>query len=463
MFASQTNASVVARPGARAGPRAGARAAARVTAASAPDADRAPSTVGLPTRRSALAGFAAATASTLAPGATPPASAIGFQKELKKRDVGEEDYLETPGFDFRGAPHAGVKYYDVQKGQGEKLEAGQTAVLHYTCRYRGLTAVSSREARTLGGNRTIAEPLELKYGKLPGDYAKPLVRKTVVGIGAELRVDPELRELYVVNTVFAGPADRAGIKPQDAIVSIEGVGNLVDVPIAEIGALLAGEAGTDVNLEVRRKADGPGAAPTKLALTREATAVVPKKRVADVEGGGVCSQARARPSPRPWCTSRRRSEACASEGGGTSSCRRTWATPTSARARSRRAPRSSSRWSCWKSEARRDSSRARDAERGCASEEGGTRAFSRTDDRDCTSRGTSRTLRLHDRRRSSSESDASARSTRFPKTRGDDNIGVKLSHFRRYFESLFARDPGHSGARDVDVGLGAAPASGRAG
>ena len=125
MFASQTNASVVARPSARADPRRGPQAAARVIAASAPDADRASSTVGLPTRRSTLAGFAAATASTLAPGATPPAFAIGFQKELKKRDVGEEDYLETPGFDFRGAPHAGVKYFDLQKGQGDALEAGK--------------------------------------------------------------------------------------------------------------------------------------------------------------------------------------------------------------------------------------------------------------------------------------------------------------------------------------------------
>ena len=60
---------------------------------------------------------------------------------------------------IRGSPHAGVKFYDVQRGGGDKLEAGKTAVIHYTCRYRGLTAVSSREARTLGGNRTVAEPL----------------------------------------------------------------------------------------------------------------------------------------------------------------------------------------------------------------------------------------------------------------------------------------------------------------
>ena len=125
------------------------------------------------------------------------------------------------------------------------------------------------------------------------------MRKTVVGIGAELRVDPELRELYVVNTVFAGPADRAGIKPQDSIVAIEGVSDLANVPIAEIGTLLAGDVGTDVVLEVKFKADGPDAKPTKITLTREATAVVPKKRVADVEGGGGLFTGEGAPKPPP--------------------------------------------------------------------------------------------------------------------------------------------------------------------
>jgi peptidylprolyl isomerase len=323
MFASQTNASVVARPGARAGPRRGPRAAARITAASAPDADRAPSTVGLATRRSALAGLAAATASTLAPGSTPPASAIGFQKELKKRDVGEEDYLETPGFDFRGAPHAGVKYFDLQKGQGDALEAGKTAVLHYTCRYRGLTAVSSREARTLGGNRTIAEPLELKFGKLPGDYAKPLVRKTVVGIGAELRIDPELRELYVVNTVFGGPADRAGIKPQDAIVSIEGVGDLVNVPSPRSARCSRATRGRTSTWRCAAKRTGRARRRPNRRSRAKPPRWCPRNARWTSRGGGGCSRERARPSPRPWCTSRRRSEACASGGGGTSSCPRT--------------------------------------------------------------------------------------------------------------------------------------------
>lgn len=183
------------------------------------------------------------------------------------------------------------------RGSGDALEAGKTAVVHYTCRYRGLTAVSSREARTLGGNRTIAEPLEFKYGKLPGDFTKPLVRKTVVGIGAELRVDPQLRELYVVSVVYDSPSDKAGIAAQDTIVSIDGVGNLFDVPISDIGGMLSGDAGTDVTLEVKKR--GGDGTPQKITLTRTATAVVPKKRVVEVEGGGGLFTGASGPKPPP--------------------------------------------------------------------------------------------------------------------------------------------------------------------
>ena len=252
--------------------------------------------VALP-RRTALALAAVGLTTVGAPVA--PARAIGFTKELKKKDVSDDDYLVSEPFDFRGSPHEGVRYYDLARGDGAKMEAGKTAVIHYTCRYRGLTAVSSREARTLGGNRTIAEPLEFKFGKLPSEYNKPLVRKTVVGIGAEVRVDPELRELYVVNTVFDGPADKAGIKPNDAIVSINGTGDLANVPISDIGALLVGDAGTDVELEVKRGGERAGGDVEKVTLTREATAVVPKKRVVEVEGGGGLFVGGSGPKPPP--------------------------------------------------------------------------------------------------------------------------------------------------------------------
>jgi len=236
-----------------------------------------------------------AAAGLVAPAA--PAHAIGFAKELKKKAVSDEDYLSSAPFAFRAKPHDPVRYYDVQRGTGDKLEAGKTAVIHYTCRYRNLTAVSSREARTLGGNRTIAEPLEFKFGKLPSDYSRALVRKMVVGIGAEVRVDPELRELYVVNTVFDGPADRAGIKANDAIVSIDGVGDLANVAIADIGALLIGDAGTELVVEVKKGGERAAGVVEKITLVRESTAVVPKKRVVEVEGGGGLFTGATGPKP----------------------------------------------------------------------------------------------------------------------------------------------------------------------
>ena len=71
-------------------------------------------------RRAALA-MAAVGLTAAAPVA--PARAIGFTKELKKKDVADEDYDVSAPFDFRGKPHDGVRYTDVQRGTGDKLEA----------------------------------------------------------------------------------------------------------------------------------------------------------------------------------------------------------------------------------------------------------------------------------------------------------------------------------------------------
>jgi peptidylprolyl isomerase len=58
---------------------------------------------------------------------------------------------------------------------------GAGAQLHYDCKYRGLLALSSREARLLGGNRTIAEPFEMNYGRVPSEYTRPIRYDTFTG------------------------------------------------------------------------------------------------------------------------------------------------------------------------------------------------------------------------------------------------------------------------------------------
>lgn len=89
------------------------------------------------------------------------------------------------------------------------------------------------------------------------------------------------------------------LQANDSIVSIDGTGDLANLAIADIGALLIGDAGTDLTLEVKKGGSRAGAAVEKVTLTREATAVVPKKRAVEVEGGGGLFTGASGPKPPP--------------------------------------------------------------------------------------------------------------------------------------------------------------------
>lgn len=77
--------------------------------------------------------------------------------------VSLEDYVTSPD---------GLKYYDLVEGKGPTAEKGSTVQVHFDCIYRGITAVSSREAKLLAGNRSIAQPYEFSVGSLPGKERK---------------------------------------------------------------------------------------------------------------------------------------------------------------------------------------------------------------------------------------------------------------------------------------------------
>jgi peptidylprolyl isomerase len=51
----------------------------------------------------------------------------------------------------------GLRFLDTDAGRGAAIAAGDRVTVHFDCVFRGIDAVSSRYARTLGGNRTIAE------------------------------------------------------------------------------------------------------------------------------------------------------------------------------------------------------------------------------------------------------------------------------------------------------------------
>ncbi|KAK9866360.1 hypothetical protein WJX84_007424 [Apatococcus fuscideae] len=83
------------------------------------------------------------------------ADALGFKKEMKKRKIPEAEYQLIGD---------GVKVYDLTPGYGSEAAQGQKVTVHFDCLYKGIDVASSRAARLLGGNRTIAEPFEFTAG-----------------------------------------------------------------------------------------------------------------------------------------------------------------------------------------------------------------------------------------------------------------------------------------------------------
>lgn len=92
----------------------------------------------------------------------PADASIGFQKEIKSKRRNTLQELESY---FEDAPEVdGLRVRDTTIGVGRQAEAGDSVVVHFDCLYRGLDVASSREARLLGGNRTVSEPYEFVIG-----------------------------------------------------------------------------------------------------------------------------------------------------------------------------------------------------------------------------------------------------------------------------------------------------------
>ncbi|KAK9909054.1 hypothetical protein WJX75_006551 [Coccomyxa subellipsoidea] len=86
---------------------------------------------------------------------------LRFKKELKKRKADLSEYETSSD---------GLRFIDLSVGSGDEVSKGQRVTVHFDCIYKGINVVSSRQARLLGGNRTISErsvivPPELGYGK----------------------------------------------------------------------------------------------------------------------------------------------------------------------------------------------------------------------------------------------------------------------------------------------------------
>ena len=211
-----------------------------------------------------------------------PAGALGFEKKLKKRRVRPEDYVRSAPFEFRGVSYDGLQYYDLEDGSGQPVRPKDRVTLHYESKLGPVVVVSTRQARLLGGNRTISEPAELAYGYVPPELLKAPKRQTASGIGTTIQFDANTGDLYVTKVTRDTPAARAGLKVNDTILSIDGL-PADTLTTAQVAKLLPGDPGTEVTIEYRP--EGAQEVQT-LTLTREEYSVPVKQATVDPERSG---------------------------------------------------------------------------------------------------------------------------------------------------------------------------------
>jgi len=73
------------------------------------------------------------------------------------------------------------------------------------------------------------------------------------GLGIEIAIDPDTQDL-IVNTLLGGPAEKAGVRPGDTILQVDGK-STKGLTLYEARRLLRGEAGTRVVLSVRHEGE----------------------------------------------------------------------------------------------------------------------------------------------------------------------------------------------------------------
>ena len=83
------------------------------------------------------------------------------------------------------------------------------------------------------------------------------------GVGIQLSLDKETKNLVVVSPIEGSPASRAGVQPKDVIVAIDGK-STKNMSTEDAVKLIRGQAGTTVTLTLKRKAQT-----LELPLTRE--------------------------------------------------------------------------------------------------------------------------------------------------------------------------------------------------
>ena len=97
-------------------------------------------------------------------------------------------------------------------GDGKEIKSGSLATIHFDVKVRRFDRPLVRTARTVRREQDGIRPIAVLVREVAIGVLEALKRKTVNGIGAEVRIDPELGELYVVKVSRTGRRRRLDLK-----------------------------------------------------------------------------------------------------------------------------------------------------------------------------------------------------------------------------------------------------------
>ena len=129
-------------------------------------------------------------------------------------------------------------------------------------------------AKSYGSTKEAYEAIRGMLGSLDDPYTRFLDPREfkemqidtsgeLSGVGIQLSLDKETKNLVVVSPIDGSPASRAGVQPKDVIVAIDGK-STKGMSTEDAVKLIRGQAGTTVTLTLKRKAQT-----LELPLTRE--------------------------------------------------------------------------------------------------------------------------------------------------------------------------------------------------
>lgn len=105
----------------------------------------------------------------------------------------------------------------------------------------------------------------------------------LTGIGLQIASDPETGYIEIVAPIEGSPAEKAGLKPRDLILKIDGVSTM-GLSLDEAATKMRGPIGSSVTLTVQRK-DAPTA--LEVALKRERIALNPVEFDLRITNSGI--------------------------------------------------------------------------------------------------------------------------------------------------------------------------------